>query len=203
LNETLLQFLSTYGALALSPILVLAALGVPLLPATLLLLATGALAADLGFSLPIMMATGLASSVTGDQLGYWVGRLAGKPLRPWIKAKPVLATKMRDAEALMQKRGAVGVFLTRWLITPAGPYINLVSGLLDYPWWKFTLAGILGEAVWVALYIGLGTLAGEGIEEIAAIAGDVTWVVIAAAVALFMAYQLMKKEKTQPVSEQT
>ena len=184
--------------MALAPILVFAALGVPLLPATLLLLATGALADDLGFSLPVMMACALAASVTGDQLGYWIGRLAGKPLRPWIKSKPSLAKKMNSAEILMHKRGAIGVFLTRWLITPAGPYINLVSGLLDFPWWKFTLAGVCGEAIWVALYIGLGTLAGEGIEEIAGIAGDVTWVVIAGFLALIVAYQLMKKDKSQP-----
>jgi membrane-associated protein len=199
LNETLLQFLSTYGAVALAPILVFAALGVPLLPATLLLLATGALAEDLGFSLPVMMASGLASSVTGDQLGYWIGRLAGQPMRPWINNKPMLASKVRDAEGLMEKRGAIGVFLTRWLITPAGPYINLVAGLLDYPWWKFTIAGVCGEAIWVALYIGLGTLAGEGIEEIAAIAGDVTWVVIGVIIALVVAVQLMKKTAPEKV----
>jgi membrane-associated protein len=146
-----------------------------------------------------MMAWGLAASVTGDQAGYWIGKLAGNRVRDWIGGKPLLKTKMHDAENVMNKRGALGVFFTRWLLTPAGPYINLVAGLLDYPWWKFTIAGIVGEMIWVGLYVGLGTLAGEGIEDIASIAGDVTWIVIAAAAALFALLQLRKKDHQGPV----
>ncbi len=202
MNAALLEFLSSYGGPALAAILVLAALGVPFVPATLLLLATGALAADLGFSLPVMMAWGLAASVTGDQTGYWIGRLAGGSAREWISRKPVLKKEMAKAEIVMEKQGIAGVFFTRWLITPAGPYVNLMAGLLDYPWWKFTLAGVAGEALWVAMYIGAGTLAGEGIEDIASIAGDVTWMVLAAVAMLFLARQLMKKDRKTPALPQ-
>lgn len=195
MNAALLELLSTYGGPALAIILLFAALGVPFVPATLLLLATGALADDLGFSLPAMMAWGLAASVAGDQTGYWIGRLAGNPVHKRIDRRPVLKREMARAEIVMEKQGFAGVFFTRWLITPAGPYVNVVAGLLDFPWWKFALAGVAGEAVWVALYIEIGALAGEGIEELASIAGDITWIALAGLVALLAARQLMKKDR--------
>lgn len=195
MNATLLELLSSNGGPALAACLLLAALGVPFVPATLLLLATGALASDLGFSLPSMMAWGLAASVTGDQAGYWIGRIASGPLRDWINARPTVAKEAARAENIMEKQGFTGIFLTRWLITPAGPYVNLAAGLLSYSWWKFTLAGVSGEAIWVGLYVYGGTLAGEGIEDIASIVGDVTWMAAAAIAVIVLARQLLKKDR--------
>jgi membrane protein DedA with SNARE-associated domain len=56
----------------------------------------------------------------------------------------------------------MGIFLSRWLITPAGPWVNLMSGASKYPWLRFVLWDVVGEVLWVVLYVYLGrVVAGE------------------------------------------
>jgi membrane protein DedA with SNARE-associated domain len=63
---------------------------------------------------------------------------------------------MDKAVAMLDKRGMVAVFLTRWLFSPLGPWVNLITGSTGYGWVRFTVAGVAGEAVWAGLYVGMG-----------------------------------------------
>lgn len=195
MSASLLALFSAHGVWVLLAALHVAALGVPFVPATLLLLAAGALAEDLGLNLATVAPLALAASVSGDQAGYFIGRLAGGKLVPRVAARKSLAPSVTKAQALLAKNGMAGIFLTRWLITPAGPYVNLIAGALTYPWWRFSLAAVAGEAVWIALYVGAGRLAGTGIEELAAFAGNITWLVLGLIVA-FTAWRLLQAERT-------
>jgi membrane protein DedA with SNARE-associated domain len=76
------------------------------------------------------------------------------------------------------------VFLSRWLFSPLGPYVNLVSGAARMNWVRFSLWDLAGEAVWVALYLGAGyALAGQ-VTAVAEIAGNLTGALAAGAVTL-------------------
>jgi membrane protein DedA with SNARE-associated domain len=51
-------------------------------------------------------------------------------------------------------------------------------------WLRFTIWAILGEAVWIALYLGIGYAFAAHIEAAADIAGNLSGVLAAGAVAL-------------------
>ncbi len=72
------------------------------------------------------------------------------------KASSRRAALMGKATGYLRDRGALAVFLSRWLFSPLGPYVNFAGGAARLDWGRFTWAGIAGETVWVALYVGLG-----------------------------------------------
>ena len=56
------------------------------------------------------------------------------------------AERIRKLDARARSWGGAGVFFSRWLVTPLGPWINLASGAAAYSWLRFTLWDFLGES---------------------------------------------------------
>lgn len=183
MSEQILALLPTYGPLILVPLLAGAALGVPL-PASLLVLAAGALTRGSAPTLAPLILYCVAAAVAGDTLGYWLGRrgdardLVGRG-RLFRRAGPALA----QAEVLFRRRGGMAVLLSRCLVTPLGPVVNLVAGLERYPLRRFVTFALAGEGLWVATYAGLGYAARTHWPLLARTLGQATWVLTALALA--------------------
>jgi membrane protein DedA with SNARE-associated domain len=191
LTETLLASLPSYGLSLLALVVGISCLGAPL-PASIVMMLMGALAAAGDFTLWIVIVVALSSAIAGDQIGYILGRLAGQRLIPIVTRNPQRRKAIERAEREMDARGNLAVFLTRWLLSPLGPYLNLMAGASGFSWMRFTLASILGEAVWVILYTGLGASFSESVTEIAEISGSVSGFLAAAAVAGILGFKLLK-----------
>lgn len=191
LTETLLASLPSYGLSLLGIVVCVSCLGAPL-PASIVMMLMGALAAAGDFTLWIVIAVALACAVGGDQLGYILGRTAGRRLVPIVARNPARRKAIERAEREMDERGNVAVFLTRWLLSPLGPYLNLMAGASGFSWARFTLASILGEAVWVGLYTGLGATFSDSVTQIAEISGSISGFLAAGAVATILGYKLLQ-----------
>jgi membrane-associated protein len=94
-------------------------------------------------------------------------------------------------EAKAQAWGGPGIFLTRWLLTPLGPWINLASGTAGYPWHQFLVWDFLGEMTGAALYISLGRYFSDRVMSLYGVLGDLTWAIVALLTALILGYQLL------------
>ncbi len=191
LTETLLASLPSYGLPLLALVVGVSCLGAPL-PASIVMMLMGALAAAGDFSFWIVVVVALASSMAGDQLGYMLGWIAGQRLIPLVARTPSRHRAIERARHEMDERGNLAVFLTRWLLAPLGPYLNLVAGASRFSWLRFTLAGILGEAVWVGLYTGLGATFSESVTQIAEISGSISGFLVSFAVAVILGYKLLQ-----------
>lgn len=191
LTETLLASLPSYGLPLLGIVVCVSCLGAPL-PASIVMMLMGALAAAGDFTLWIVMAVALVSAVVGDQLGYVLGWTAGRRLVPIVARNPARRKAIERAQHEMDERGNVAVFLTRWLLSPLGPYLNLMAGASGFSWMRFTLAGILGETVWVGLYTGLGATFSESVTEIAEISGSISGFLATGAVAAILGFKLLQ-----------
>ena len=191
LTETLLASLPSYGLSLLGLVVFASCLGAPL-PASIVMMLMGALAAAGDFTLWIVIAVALASAVFGDQLGYMLGWSAGRRLVPIVARNPARRKAIERAQREMDERGNVAVFLTRWLLSPLGPYLNLMAGASGFSWARFTLAGILGETVWVGLYTGLGASFSESVTEIAENSGSISGFLAAGAVAAILGFKLLR-----------
>lgn len=191
LTETLLASLPSYGLSLLGLVVCISCLGAPL-PASIVMMLMGALAAAGDFTLWIVVAVALGSAVAGDQLGYVLGRSAGKRLVPILARNAARRKAIERAEREMDARGNLAVFFTRWLLSPLGPYVNLMAGASGFSWLRFSVAGMLGEAVWVGLYTGLGATFSGSVTEIAEISGSISGFLAAGAVAVILGFKLLQ-----------
>jgi membrane-associated protein len=137
----------------------------------------------------VALLAGLAGAGTGDQAGYWLGARGGS-LTERLTRKPATAEAIERGRELARHWGGPGVFFTRWLVSPLGPPLNLVGGLIGMGWLKFTLFEVAGEVVWVGIYVSLGFAFSRSIMQIADFAGTLAQLMAAAAVTIALALRV-------------
>jgi membrane-associated protein len=191
MREQILAALAQYGSPALFAVVTVASIGVPL-PVTLLLIVTGSLVAQ--GVMPMWLAITLATigSVMGDQIGYAIGRWGGTALVARFTGILGGPERMAKAETHARRWGGPGVFLSRWLVTPLGSLINLTSGIAEYPWLRFLLWDVLGEALGAVLYILLGRIFSDRVLELDAALGDLTWTILALLATVALGWMLWR-----------
>lgn len=183
--------LATYGLPALFVILTISSAGVPF-PITLLLIVSGSFAARGELVLWQVMVVSSAGAVFGDQIGYFLGRWGGRRAVHGITKKFGGAEMIERAETFTRKWGGVGVFLSRWLITPLGPWLNLTSGIAGYSWLHFIFWDVLGETLWVLIYVGLGNIFSDRVAALADLLGNLTWVIVGIAAMGILGWKLIQ-----------
>jgi len=191
MTDQLLEFLTVYGLPAAALVLAIGQAGAPL-PTSLALLTLGALAANGDAILSMAFIWAVAGTVIGDQAGYLLGRYVARSAgdRPGFLGG--LARKARKAEPSMARWGSSSVFFSRWLVTPLGSAINIASGVTGLAWPVFTIWSVLGEMLWVSIYIGLGYTFGSNIETLAGILGNLSMALAMLTVAALIGWQLMR-----------
>jgi membrane protein DedA with SNARE-associated domain len=192
--------LTAYGLPVLFGIALIASVGLPL-PTSLFLIAAGAFAeqGDLNFTWAIVLAS--SGAIIGDNIGYGIGRWGGRALvarvSGWFGGKPRLA----DAAAGAQRWGGAVIFLSRWLLTPLGSWVNLTSGMTAYPWPRFLLWDALGEVLWVILSVTFGWMFSDRVQALSAMLGDLTWAAVGVVAALVLGWRLIKSFRVARTAE--
>jgi membrane protein DedA with SNARE-associated domain len=204
MSERILAALAQYGSPALFVVVTIASIGVPL-PVSLLLVVTGSLVAQGVMPMWLAIALATTGSVIGDQIGYAIGRWGCTALVSRFGGMLGGAERMDKAEAHVRRWGGPGVFLTRWLLSPLGSLVNFTSGIAAYPWMRFLLWDVLGEALGAAVYIVLGWIFSDRVMELDAALGDFTWMILALVAALALGWMLwgyLRRKATTESSEQ-
>jgi membrane protein DedA with SNARE-associated domain len=191
ISDQLLGLLSQYGLPVLFCVIAIAAVGIPL-PISMMLVAAGSFV-ELGeMKLWQVIVVASAGAVLGDQIGYVLGRWGGHRVAGWIKRRRKGTNQGVKAEAFTKRWGAAGIFFSRWLITPLGPWINLTSGMTGYPWPRFFVWDLLGEVLWVVLYVMLGKFFSGRVQELVEILGNLAWFVVGLIAAAILGWKLIK-----------
>jgi membrane protein DedA with SNARE-associated domain len=192
MNDQLLSLVTLYGLPALFGIVGIAAAGVPL-PITLLLIVVGSMISQGAMDLWLALAAASAGSILGDQAGYAIGRFGGTAAAAKLSSLFGKKASLEAMEAKARAWGGPGIFLTRWLITPLGPWINLASGTAAYPWHRFLFWDILGECTGAVIYISLGRIFSDRVLALDGVLGDMTWAIAALLAAVILGYQLWRR----------
>lgn len=189
MSDTLFQLVADYGVWLLAVSCFLSCLLVPI-PTSLLMLAGGAFVAAGDLDLGNVIAGAWFGAVLGDQTGYQIGRQSSGVLdrvtARWPSRKPTI-DKARD---LVARRGAMGVFFSTWAVAPLGPYVNFIAGASGMGRGRFTLWDAAGEAIWVAIYVGLGYGFSDQLGMVADVASNASGFVAAAVVTLGLGLML-------------
>jgi membrane protein DedA with SNARE-associated domain len=149
------HFVRDYGVAAVTVILTLEALGLPL-PGETLLVFTSVLAGRGDMSLPALLIFAWAGSVLGDNIGYGIGRKLGRAAVTRHGARIGLTAARFDAvERVFARYGAVTVTFARF-VNVLRQLNGIVAGTLGMEWQRFLVFNSLGAALWVAVWV-LGT----------------------------------------------
>jgi membrane protein DedA with SNARE-associated domain len=143
----------------------------------------------------------IGASIVGDNIGYAIGRWGGhrfvRRVSRWLGDE----NKFQRVEDWTRRWGGAGIFLTRWLLTPLGPLVNLTSGVTKYSWPRFLLFDAAGEVLWVLLYVTLGKVFSNRVQATSEVLGDFTWVLVGLFIAVVLGWKLTKYLRA-PVSSQ-
>lgn len=169
MSDFLLTQIINYGAPILGVIVFIAAMGAPF-PCTLIVIAAGAFAKQ---GLLTWYTTGLvalASVVLGDALSYAMGHYVREPvLRRFQNSE-----KWIQAESTFNRWGGMSIFWTRFLITGIAVPVNLIAGTSGFGYRRFLLYDLIGEAIWIFGYGGLGYLFGSQWEVVSDLLSNVS-----------------------------
>jgi membrane protein DedA with SNARE-associated domain len=200
MNDQLLAAVSQYGAPALFGIVAIAAIGVPL-PITLLLIVAGSMISQGAMNLWWAIGAASAGSILGDQAGYAIGRWGGPAAVTKLSHLFGKRASLPAVEAKTKAWGGPGIYITRWLLSPLGPWVNLASGTAGYPWPRFLLWDALGEMTGAAVYIELGRFFSDRVMSLYAVLGDLTWAMAALLAAIILGWQLAVRLRRARVEE--
>ncbi|MCW3010234.1 MAG: DedA family protein [Solirubrobacterales bacterium] len=144
--------------------------GLPV-PGETALITAGGLAAAGHLALPVVVVIAIVAAVTGDTLGYWIGRRRG---RAFLLRDGFMADHRRRAvtraDRFFARRGTATVFVSRFI-----PGVRVVAavmaGATRMPWRRFALANTLGAIVWATTVAGLAYLLGPSGAAMLAVGG--------------------------------
>jgi len=190
LRDPVLAALAISGYPVLFGVTTVSSVGVPF-PMMFMLIGAGSLVAQGEMKLWWVLVLASIGAILGDQIGYGLARWGGRRLarKPGRMSK-VRGAALKKAEAASMKWGGTGVFFSRWLITPLGPWLNVTYGISEYPWHRFLLWSVLGEILWVVLYVLLGKIFSYQVLALTEILGDMAWVIIGLFVSLALGWTL-------------
>lgn len=194
MTDLFFALVSTYGTLLIAVATFLSCLAIPI-PSSFVMLAGGAFVASGDLGLWAVLLSSYGGAVLGDQTGFRAGRYGGARLEARISRVPARAAVLARARAFVSRWGGPGVFFSTWLVAPLGPWVNVAAGAAGMGALRFTLWDAAGEAVWVALYVGLGYAFAASIDDLAALMGNAVAALSAGAVALGLGALLIRAAK--------
>ena len=167
--ELILPYLLLYKYLALFLLCLLASFGLPF-PLSPLVIAAGAFSAAGTFNYTLVFIFTFLGCFVGDNLGYLISRYYGKEILMRIGLKRLInSKKFKEVENDFSNYSSSIIFLSRFLLTGIGSIVNILSGLSKIPFKKYLFYEVLGELVYVIIYINLGYVVGNEWENVSGI----------------------------------
>lgn len=104
---------------------------------------------------------GAIGSWFGATVMYWASRLAGRPLvMRYGKYVFIPPEKVEGAERWSAHYGGMGVFISR-VLPVIRHLIGIPAGIVRMNYWIFSLATVLGSAIWCSVLCYVGVKAGQ------------------------------------------
>lgn len=147
-----------------------------------------------GLPLWAVVVAAVVGAALGDQVGYLVGRRYGAGLLTRLPGRMRASGDVDRALDLLKRRGAVAVALGRWAaaLRALVPGLAGMSGMGQV---RFTVANVLGGALWATTMAVAGYLAGASyrvLESRLGLVGEI----LAAVVVVGLVVWLVRRRRT-------
>jgi membrane protein DedA with SNARE-associated domain len=182
--------LDHYGYWAVALLLLLENIGVPVVPGEFALIA-GAIFAGTGragLNVAIVGVIAMTCCFVGAEVGYAIGRFGGRAVvLRYGRYAFVREHHLDRAEAAVTKYGGVLVLIARFIVG-LRELNGIIAGVTGMQARRFLFYNGLGAAVWVAVWVSAGYLAGDHINAIYRDATRYSGYALAAVAILLAAY---------------
>jgi membrane protein DedA with SNARE-associated domain len=158
----LAPLLDRYGYAAVALLVLAEGLGIPTPAVTILV--TAAVYAGAGhLNLAVLAVIAVAAASAGDNLGYIVGRKAGKPaVLRWGRYVRLTPARIQRAEGFLTRRAGIVVPVARF-IDGLRQTNGLIAGAICLRWPRYLVLDAVGAVLWAGAWMTLGYLAGDHI----------------------------------------
>ena len=187
-----------YGAIAL--LLLLENIGIPVIPGELAMIA-GAIFAGTGragLNIVVVGIVAVVVSVIGAEIGYLIGRFAGREVvlryGKYVGLKP---EHLDRAEVVVDRYGGIVVVVARFIVGLREAN-GLIAGITQMRSHTFAFYNVLGACAWVATWVSIGYVAGDHIDTVYADINRYSLYVFSAlvvAVAAYIAWRVIRRRR--------
>jgi membrane protein DedA with SNARE-associated domain len=136
----------------------------------------------------------------GDHVGYLLGRRLGSGIRDGKIVRKLGQENWDRAVAVLEKRGAWAVFLTR-LVPVIRTLMPAAAGVAKLRYPSFLAASLGGAATWALVYVGCGALLRGSIDAVQKTIGQAVWVLIAAAIVAAVVVVLVRRSRKRRAAD--
>jgi membrane-associated protein len=166
------------------------------LPGDSLLITAGIFAAADVLPLKWLLLPVMACAIVGDQIGYWIGRIAGPALYRREDSLFFRRSHLQRAHDFYEKYGGRAVILARF-VPVIRTFCPPVSGAARMPYSRYVLFDIVGGVSWVSATILGGFFLGRTIPNISQRIHYVILVVVVLSV-LPAVISILRSRKAKP-----
>lgn len=165
MTEFVLNLIPEYGLYLVFFVVMFACMGIPL-PASVIVLTAGGLAAAGDLVIWQVLLIAFIAFVVGDQLAFNSARIIGPSLLMRARRVNKIAKLVDKSENLLNQRGLIAVFLSRTIFSAIGPYVGVASGALHMRWILFSSVAAIAALVWASTYGMAGYLFAGQLPEL-------------------------------------
>ena len=199
MHQTLTNFISSYGYIAVFLLVGLESLGIPL-PGETALITAAAFAGSGRLSIYILVPVAAVAAILGDNCGYWIGRKGGlRLIRRYGRVLHVDEREIERARKFFEKYGAKTVFLGRF-IALLRTWAAVLAGVACMRYPVFMFYNALGGVIWATLFGTLGYVFGRNLPKLEHYVGQASLalaLLAALVVALFLAARWFRTNSSQ------
>ena len=134
------------------------------LPGDTLLVAAGILAKQGHANIWILIAGIVVAAIVGDNVGYSIGRRAGRPLLAKRDGRVLNQKNLRRATAFYERFGSLTIVVAR-VVPMVRTFAPLIAGCTEMRYRTFLLWNIVGGILWGVGVTGAGYLLGQAAEQ--------------------------------------
>jgi membrane protein DedA with SNARE-associated domain len=157
--------LDHYGYLAVGGFVLVEDFGIPV-PGETILIAAAVYAGAGKLNILVVALIGFVAAILGDNIGYLIGRVGGRPLIERFGRFIFLTPERLDkAEAFFTRHGGKVVTIARF-VEGLRQANGIIAGITGMHWLRFLAFNALGAALWVGLWVSVGDLAGSHLQAI-------------------------------------
>ena len=123
-------------------------------------------------------------------------------LNTFPKIQKYLNPKLQKTGIFFRKRGKAAIILTRFPFSPLGALVNATAGITKYKFLHFIFTTMIGELLWVTVYLGLGYWFGDAWETISDLItqfGLLVGLIILLIILIYVSYRILFKKKASVV----
>jgi membrane-associated protein len=168
-----------------------------IIPGDVILALGGVYAGRKELSVAGVIAIGTVAAITGESIGYWLGRRYGRRLIRRLPLVRLLDKRFEDAERYFRKQGGLTVAVGRYA-TAAGAFVPFVAGMSHMPYRMFLAYDVPAIGVWAAGITLIGFYFGRNLDTVERILSRFGYGVLALLVVVIVGMLLWKRLRKKP-----